>query len=201
MSLALSHCGAVLLAGGRSRRMGVCKAGLILDGQTMLERTLLQLSGFEKVLLSANDPSLACGLPVTTVPDRFPGCGPLGGLHAALSRTEKQALFCVPCDLPYFTKALPRLLLEAMPDDVQALLCRDSTGRLHPLCGLYRKTCLPHLTAQLEAGRYRVLDALDGLSWQCFDTAGLLPDTVFLNMNTPGDYRAVLAGGKIQQNR
>lgn len=194
MSLALSHCGAVLLAGGRSRRMGVCKAGLVLEGQTMLERTLAQLSCFEEVLLSTNDLALAGGLPVQVVPDLFPGCGPLAGLHAALSRTEKQALFCVPCDLPYLTGALPLLLLEAMTDESQALLCRDSTGRLHPLCGIYRKTCLPHLTAQLEAGRYRVLDALGGLTWQCLDTAGRLPDTTFLNMNTPPDYWAVLRG-------
>lgn len=195
MSLALSQCGAVLLAGGRSRRMGVCKARLVLDGQTMLERTLAQLTGFSEVLLSANDPDLARGLAVTTVPDCFPDCGPLAGLHAALSRTKHQALFCVPCDLPYFTEALPRLLLEAMPDDAQALLCRDSTGRIHPLCGIYRKTCLPHFAAQLTAGNHRVLTALDTLTWHCFDTAPHLPDTVFLNMNTPGEYRKVTGEG------
>lgn len=195
MSLALSQCGAVLLAGGHSRRMGVCKARLVLDGQTMLERTLAQLRAFSEVFLSANDPALARGLAVTTVPDVFPDCGPLAGLHAALSRTTKQALFCVPCDLPYFTAALPRLLLEAMPDDAQALLCRDSTGRIHPLCGIYRKTCLPHFEAQLHAGNRRVLAALDTLTWHCFDTAAHLPDTVFLNMNTPVDYRGVTGEG------
>lgn len=51
--------GAVILAGGQSRRMGRCKALLTVDGQTLLARTAQQLTAFSELLLSANDPALA----------------------------------------------------------------------------------------------------------------------------------------------
>lgn len=89
MGISADHCGAVILAGGRSRRMGCCKATLKINGKTMLERLSESLRSFDEQILSANDPSLAEGLPVRLVPDRYPDSGPLGGLHAALSATEK----------------------------------------------------------------------------------------------------------------
>ena len=55
--------GAVILAGGRSRRMGQCKAELVLGGETLLARTVRQLADFSELWLSANDPKLAEGLP------------------------------------------------------------------------------------------------------------------------------------------
>ena len=192
MSISASRCDAVILAGGNSRRMGCCKALLKIGGTSVLERTWGQLSDFDEVLLSANDLSLGDGLPLRCVPDLWPGCGPLAGLHAALSATEKDALFCVPCDLPNFTGQVARLLLEHIPPEIQAVVCRDGTGKVHPLCGIYRRESLPVLEECLREGQYRVMRFLEMLSWQTFDTAAFLPDNVFLNMNGPEEYQAVL---------
>ncbi len=183
-----STCGAVILAGGHSRRMGTCKALLKLDGKTMLERTAEQLACFDEVLLSANDPALGAGLEVRIVPDIWRECGPLGGLHAALAATQKDALFCVPCDLPRFTAELPRMLLERMEPEADAILCRDGAGRLHPLCGIYRRRVCPVLEEQLSQGRRRMTDLTEKLRCQILETGGLLPDSVFWNMNTPESY-------------
>lgn len=187
----ISSWDAVILAGGRSRRMGQCKALLTVEGKTMVERTKDALSDFSRIFLSANDPALSCGLPV--VQDIFPGCGPLAGLHAALSATDKEGVFSVSCDLPHFSPRLPRLLLEKMPEDAQVMICRDSTGRLHPHCGLYRKSVLPLLESCLSAGEFKVMDFIHQVPFALLDTEELLPDEVFFNMNTPEDYRAVKA--------
>jgi len=189
MSITTETCGAVILAGGSSRRMGSSKALLTIGGQTMLERTLSQLSDFDEILLSANDPALAQSVNIPCIPDRFEDRGPLSGLHAALSATKKDALFCVPCDLPYFTADLAHELMTLMPPDVDAIICKDSTGKLHPLCGIFRKGILPHLEEALSLNRCRVLDLLDRISWS--GTPLSLPDNVFLNMNSPDEYRAV----------
>ena len=84
MAISLERCGAVILCGGQSRRMGTCKALLTVEGEPVLHRLAGALSFFEERLLSANDAALGAGLSWTVVEDRFPGLGPGAGLHAAL---------------------------------------------------------------------------------------------------------------------
>ena len=76
MMLSRECCGVVILAGGRSRRMGACKALLTIEGETMLSRLTRQLDDFQEKLLSTNTPALAEGLPLKPVPDIYPGAGP-----------------------------------------------------------------------------------------------------------------------------
>lgn len=189
MAISLERCGAVILCGGQSRRMGTCKARLAVEGEPVLHRLAGALSFFEERLLSANDASLGAGLSWTVVEDRFPGLGPGAGLHAALLASKKEALLCVPCDLPAFSEQAARCLLAQFPGDCAAMVCRDSTGQLHPLCGIYTREMLPALERRLAAGRCRMTEVLEDAPTVVLDTAGLLPDDVFFNMNTPADHR------------
>ena len=191
MSISHNRCGAVILAGGLSRRMGRCKATLPVDGQSMLSRTRRELSDFDSVLLSCNDPALGAGF--SCVADRFADAGPLAGIHAALTATDREALFTVPCDLPNFSRELPRLLLSAMDEQTDVLICRDSEGNLHPLCGIYRKRVLPALEKCLQGGQFRVMNFVHQVSFKILCTEDLIADRVFFNMNTPEDYRAAVA--------
>lgn len=188
MAISLERCGAVILCGGQSRRMGTCKARLTVEGEPVLHRLAGALSFFEERLLSANDASLGAGLSWTVVEDRFPGLGPGAGLHAALLASKKEALLCVPCDLPASSEQAARCLLAQYPGDCAAMVCRDGTGRLHPLCGIYTKQMLPALERRLSAGHCRMTELLEDAPTVVLDTAGLLPDGVFFNMNTPADH-------------
>ena len=191
MSLTKDRCTPVILAGGASRRMGTCKALLEINGETMLARIRRQLSGFERVLLSTGDPTLAEGLSVECTADRFPGMGPLAGLHAAFCTVDSEALLVLPCDLPFFTEQAVTYLLEHMPEDADALVCVDSTGRIHPLCGIYRRSILPALEARLKSGELRVMSFLYSLNWKGLQDAEVLPDKLFLNINSPEIYRQI----------
>ena len=190
MMLSRECCGVVILAGGRSRRMGTCQALLTIEGETMLSRLTRQLDDFQEKLLSTNTPALAEGLPLTPVPDFYPGAGPLAGLHAALSVSRSSVLFCIPCDMPNFIPTLPRLLLERYNGE-DALVCRDGAGWLYPLCGFYAKTALPALETQLKQKQYRATALLDKLQCTVADMGGVMPDNVFFNMNTPEEFRDV----------
>ena len=181
------QCGAVLLAGGKSRRMGQCKALLEVEGETLLQRTVRLLDDFEELWLSANNPLLAEGLPVRLVQDNHPGCGPLAGLEAALSTTDKEALVCVSCDLPRLTAAVPELLLQSLTEEADAAVCVDSTGRVHPLCGIYRKRTLTLIRQLLEQDQRRMMAFLRQINCVYVKTDGILPDEVFCNWNTPED--------------
>ena len=194
MQLSIQNCGAVILAGGRSRRMGTCKALLKIHGETMLTRLAGQLELFDERLLSANDPGLSGEVSFPAVADVFQGAGPLGGLHAALSAVKKEALFCVPCDLPNFTSEMPMLLMEYFSEKTDAFVCRDGSGRIHPLCGVYTKQALPVIEKQLVCGEYRMTDLLRKLRCVYFDTAAFLPDHVFYNMNTQDEFAGCHVG-------
>ena len=192
MPLTKDRCTPVILAGGASRRMGTCKALLEINGETMLARICRQLSGFERVLLSTGDPTLAEGLSVECTADLYPGMGPLAGLHAAFSAVDSEALLVLPCDLPFFTEQAAEHLLDHMPEDADALVCIDSTGRIHPLCGIYRRSVLPALEARLQARELRVMSFLYSLNWKGLQDAEILPDKLFLNVNSPEIYRQII---------
>lgn len=185
------HCGAVLLAGGRSRRMGRDKAGLTIGGEPMLTRLSIQLAAFDERLLSVGGDSIQSLPGFRTVRDQYPGAGPLAGLQAALAAAASEALLTVPCDLPNFTAKAARVLLSAFPLEADAMVCRDSTGRLHPLSGIYTRRCLPVMERNLSAGRYQLRDLLRNINCVILDTAPLLPDETFFNMNTPADYQKI----------
>ncbi|MGM0481485.1 MAG: molybdenum cofactor guanylyltransferase [Pseudomonadota bacterium] len=103
--------GALVLAGGKSSRMGEDKAGLRLQGQTLLQRT-------HRLLESAGcSPIIVCGEKFGGIADEYPEQGPLGGIHAGLQQLIKfkpQALkqvLVVPVDMPKLTvPALKRLI-------------------------------------------------------------------------------------------
>lgn len=193
MAFPIERCGAVILAGGQSKRMGRCKALLAMQGETMLSRLTRQLSPFSELLLSANDPVLARGLPVRYVPDIYENDGPAAGLHAALSAASSDALFCVPCDMPNFDPALINMLLARFTPDADAVICRDGSGRLHPLCGIYSKRALPVLREHLEQGERRMTVILEAMDCLIVDIGSILPDSTFFNMNTPEAYRLAIA--------
>ena len=185
------HCGAVLLAGGRSRRMGRDKAELTIGGEPMLIRLSFQLAAFDERLLSVASDSIQSLPGFRTVRDQYPGAGPMAGLHAALTATAAEALLTVPCDLPNFTAEAAQVLLSAFPPEADAMVCRDSTGRLHPLSGIYSRRCLPVMERNLSAGHYQMRDLLRSINCAVLDTAPLLPDETFFTMNTPADYQKI----------
>lgn len=188
--MVLSHrnCGAVILAGGRSRRMGRTKALLPLAGTTLIAHLAGELSAFDELLVSANDPALAAGLSAKVVADAYFDCGPLAGLHAALTAAEHDALLCVPCDLPLFTAQAADCLLRNFPEGADAMTCVDSRGGIHPLCGIYTKAALPAIEQHLKERRLKLRDLLTRLNCSDFHTAGHFSDSVLMNVNTIEDY-------------
>ena len=85
--------GALILAGGASRRMmGGNKAFLTLDGHAFVRRVMAQLAGFDECLLSVSDPAPYESLGLPIVRDAYPGCGPLGGICSALEVCQSGAV-------------------------------------------------------------------------------------------------------------
>lgn len=159
---------AALFAGGASRRMGTDKALLPWRGSTLVRYLAGELDFFSEKLLSAQQPSLLPGADWRLVPDLRPGCGPLGALESVLSAMRSDAALCVACDLPFFTRELGQAMLRAFREGADCLVCRDETGRVHPVCAIYHRRIFPVVSERLQAGDFRMMHLLANLKTDYF---------------------------------
>ncbi|MDF9840060.1 MULTISPECIES: molybdenum cofactor guanylyltransferase [unclassified Paenibacillus] len=203
----------IILAGGASRRMVTDKALLELGGRPVLTRLADELSQLAESTIIACGPRQRQeynGTGLLQVTDIYPDCGPLAGLHAALSQSQQEWNLVAACDLPFASAEFLRYMLTAHAESqmntgspgqtggADAVVAVSREGRVQPLLGLYHKRMLPVLETALEAGNYRFMDCLNKLDVLYVPESGFTPaaaDTpspVF-NMNTPEDYAAAAA--------
>ena len=180
-------CG-IVLAGGRSRRMGTDKAELTLNGSTFLEIQVrkLQLLGAADIIISGK----ASALPGTrSVMDLYPGCGPLGGLCSCFASVSQKYALVLSVDVPLISAATLKDLLEThfRRDYDATILARE--GRLEPLIAVYN-TDTADLLQELTDNRKLAMKALiDRLHCQLYSYQGS-PEEL-LNCNSPEDYAAL----------
>src|SRR5262245_43362054 len=152
---------AAILAGGRASRFGGRdKSALRVGGRPILDRQLAELESVsDDIMLVVGDRApgpIPAGLRV--VHDRVPGCGPLGGLDAALAAAHHAAVVLVACDMPFVTARLLEHLL-ALTAEADAVVPRTERG-YHPLCAAYTRACLPAIAEHLDRRQLRMLDFL-----------------------------------------
>lgn len=197
----------LVLAGGRSRRMGQDKLWLLLDGVPLIERVVRRVLPLAtEVLLSANH-STRCealanrlrqeGVPARVVADLYPTAGPLAGLHAGLTTAQHDLLLALAGDMPFVNLALVEHLVSLAPgyDVVAPRLPHPATGELawEPLHALYHRACLPALTARLAAGERRVQSFFPDVRVREIGAAEVArydpEERSFFNVNTPEEWR------------
>lgn len=166
----------MVLAGGRSRRMGVSKADLILGGETLCERARRILAGAGTDGVFVSGPG--------GIPDRIPGSGPLGGVHGALRALDRyDAVLFLPCDMPFVRSATLLPLMRAFRG--RTLVCFP--GVLEPLCAL-----VPGGFAENAENAIRLGHLAVGRLWR--DTGALTvpcpSDDAFADWDTPWEVGA-----------
>lgn len=193
--------GAIVLAGGRSRRMGQAKESLPLGDSTLLGRCVDTLMDCcHPVVVVARDPEQELppfALEAELVFDSTPDQGPLRGIHAGMSAAAAScdAVFVTGCDHPFLDRRSIQGL-SAMLGDASLVMPRHD-GRLQPLAAIYRCELLPRITALLEEGVQTPRSLADEPRARLLETGdlqGFDPGLRLLrNLNTPEDYQRALA--------
>lgn len=181
----------VILAGGRSSRMGSNKALLPFRGGRFIEAIHRLLADiFTEVILVTNSPVHYEFLPCRKVPDIYAGMGVLAGIHSGLVHSGSPAIFAVACDMPYLVEGLIRQL--ALSADPGGVLIPESPGGLEPLHAVYGKGCLPAVETSLLAGEKRIVSFFGRTNvtiMKMNQVAVHDPEfTSFVNINTPSEY-------------
>ena len=188
--------GCVILAGGKSSRMGEDKALLELEGENFINRIADNLSFFEeKIVASVNQRvlSLKRQSEWKMIRDIFPEHGPIGGLHAALKICESDALFCVSCDVPLITKGLIERMCAEMTtyDESDAVIAVTADEKYHPLCAVYRK----HLWISMEENILKDQNRLMAVLKKCNVRYMKLNEELskqLTNVNTKEEYKKIV---------
>ena len=185
----------VLLAGGKSRRMGEDKRYLVVGEQTLLERGLAVLrSIFQEVLVVIAQDSPPLDVDARVVRDLVPDCGSLGGLYTGLTQATTPYIFVVACDMPFLDQAVIAQFTSrrATADIVMAKLA----ARLHPMHALYGKGCLTAMEQMILARQLKVQEMVSHASLRVryvteADLLTIDPSwRSFHNVNTPADLEA-----------
>jgi molybdopterin-guanine dinucleotide biosynthesis protein MobB len=147
----------VVMAGGKSRRFGARKPLAPFLGEPLVRRAARVLEErCSRVVVSTTDPEIGRASFLPEMPDRVPGKGPLGGLHAALHLAREEGLdgvFLLACDMPLVTsRQVGELLGRVGEEPCAAAGPMVGPGRLEPLCGWYAVACLPAVEEALAAG-------------------------------------------------
>lgn len=180
----------IILAGGRSSRMGRDKTLLVVENETLIERTVKELREVTDDIIIASNATAKYGLAdVREVPDIYPDMGPLGGMYAGLLAARYDDVFVVAADMPHFTAKLARYLLSRK-GGYDAVVPRTGED-WEPLCAVYSRICAGPIEQCLRDGirkvfRFYPAVKVLAVTGEELDAAGL-PADMFFNLNAPQD--------------
>jgi molybdopterin-guanine dinucleotide biosynthesis protein A len=186
---------AIILAGGRSSRMGTPKALLLFDGEPLILHIVRLLRPmFDEVVVVAAPGQLLPELPARIVHDDVAYQGPVGGICYGLQAAAGEYGLVTSCDSAFLNQGLISYLLTLRHD--YDVVCPHWEDRYQPLLAVYSRTVVPFLQAQLANGELRPVHLFDKVRTRRvaedeirrFDPAG----DSFFNMNRPEDYAEAL---------
>ncbi len=178
----------IILAGGKSRRMGQDKGLLDFRNKPLIAHVMEALKPLcDEVIIIANDQAYhEFGLPV--YPDLYPDKGPLGGICTGLTYTAHEQSLVLSCDTPFInTPLLSHLVQQTAKGPIG--ICYEA-GRVQPLVGLYGKSIQNELKEHLEADQLSLTKALSAMDHTQVEIHPDLPfyhPHLFFNINRPGD--------------
>ena len=161
----------VILAGGKSSRIGIDKLLLPVYEQPMIERVLSVLNEVFEQILIVGKPStyLECLEPFVVVEDQIRGIGPIGGIYTGLQYMEGEYGFFVACDMPFLDASLIRQQVRWAEKGAGDAVVPRYGHLLEPLHGVYSKRCLKPASMLIQQGDYRIRRLYDLVSVRYLD--------------------------------
>ena len=194
---------AMILAGGKSTRMGKDKAFLQVGKEKIIDRLVAGLKEtFDQVLIVSNEPAAYKYLEVDIVSDIIPGLGPLSGMHAGLKSAKHRHSLVMACDMPFINIKLGKMLVEEVPGfDV---VVPQVGAYLQPLFAVYDKSCIQPIEECLKNSISKTTALYPKVRVKYISQEKIAAvadlDMVFLNINTPEELEKAQKADKSEGN-
>ncbi len=174
----------IVIAGGKSSRMGENKALIVHNGQRLIDKAIQTIKPLcNELIISSNEhiPSLNYSI----ISDQHKSIGPMGGLHACLSQSKTDFNLLIPCDVPSITTAVYEKLLEKV-QDYDVVLARHKADKVEPLIAIYKTSVLAVIKEQIILKDYKMMHLLKRVK-VCY--VDFEESSFFKNMNSPKDLK------------
>lgn len=179
----------LVLAGGRSSRMGTDKSQIIYHNEVQAIHVYNMLVALcDGVFISVNEhpPKAIQHLP--TLKDRWPEIGPLGGIGTAFSQDANCAWLVVACDMPLLTlDTLKRLILSRNPSKIATCFTNEH-NQAEPLLCIYEPSAWSFIKLAIEQGRYSPASILVASKTEFLPSPGA---SQLINVNTTEDAKSL----------
>lgn len=154
--------GLMILAGGKSSRMGEDKALLPWNERSFVAHTIekARAYGFTDIIVVTNRPEAFQDADATVTRDIYPHAGPLSGMHAGFAFGKEAFYFVMSCDMPLFDFAVVDRLRVYMEHEIYAAILPRCAGEYEPLAAIYHRRCAPIIESMLREGKERRVRAL-----------------------------------------
>lgn len=175
----------VILAGGKNSRMGSDKGLLEVDGKKIIERILdaMKQVADEIIIISNGKNYDLFGYKIYS--DILKGCGPMGGIHTALSFSTNEKNLVVACDMPFLTSGdLKRIINNSSGCEISV---PEFEGEVQPLCAVYSTSCRNKFFKLIASGEWKMKQALRHFKTKTISFS----ENPFQNINTPEEYRGI----------
>lgn len=202
--------GCIILAGGRSLRLGHDKVLETIDSKSLLQRVVSRAGPVCKdiLIVTAKErdiPQLVSRTRLRVVTDIFPGKGPLGGIYTGLVKSGYSYNLVVAADMPFLNRALLRYMI-GLSDGFDTVVPRVG-DLVEPLHAVYSKGCLATIETMLRQGNLSVADLLRRVRVRYVEAGEIdrfdPQHLSFFNINTGADMDAArqLAGGMASDDK
>ena len=203
----------IILAGGRSSRLGREKLAEVIAGKSLIERAINSLSSLsQEILIVISQKQARSSLSLYTYPeaktvvDLHSGKGSLIGIYTGLVHSTNFLNLVVACDMPFLNLELLRYMVKIAPGfDVVIPRIDD---QMEPLHALYSKNCIKPMEERIKEGNLKITGFFDSVKVRYVGEEKLNrfdPERLsFFNINTEADLeraRMLAAREKTQSQR
>lgn len=188
----------IILAGGKSTRLGRNKVVENIGSKSLLERVVSCLSSLKSAIIiiiarESSLPKLTDYPGLKIIQDIYPGKGTIGGIYSGLAASETFYNLIVACDMPFLNLKLIRYMIT-QAEDFDVVIPKTNNHVLEPLHAIYSRKCLPYLEFLIKQDRLSVLELLPMVRVKYIGEAEITKfDPAlrsFFNVNTEADLKA-----------
>ena len=182
----------LLLAGGKSRRMGMHKGELTVRGVTFSERIVGELKkAVDTVYISYGEDVYREFPGCTVLRDEENGLGPVEGIIEGLRMTKSDRMVVLACDMPFMNAEFINFLSDSLDQHPDALaVVPMHRGRPHPLAAIYRKAALTCFETNKKQGDLSLMGAVHHMTAVMLPVPDVYADCL-RNINTKEEYRCL----------
>jgi len=184
------HITGIIIAGGKSSRMGSDKGFLLLNDSTFMSSIIENMKPLVHDIIIVSDTTTYDKFGYKRVQDIIKDAGPLAGLYTGLYHSETEYNLVVSCDIPLIKTFVLQQLIEGFDVEFDVIQLQ-SQSRTMPLIALYKKQCLHTFFKLLQSNERRLRFAVEQLNTKTIKLDSNL-DKYVQNINTPEQLNEII---------